>query len=306
MTPRLAVVVPCYNEEEMLPLSMPVFLDMLDTLRKSGEVKSDSFLLFVDDGSTDSTWRYIADMHFMRNDVRGIRLSRNFGQQNALYAGIMKAGESCDIVVTMDADLQDDVQVLPEMLEKYKKGSEIVYGMRFCRNMDTGLKKYSAALFYRLLKFIDPRTVRGHADFRLMSSRVVELLKEHREQNLYLRGIVSDMGFESSEVMYERRGRDAGCTGYSAGKMVELALNGLMRSERLQNLFYKAPVYAFAAIVCELIISCGKGSGKGAVISGRSMAALILVSQAMLLSMESAVLKEARQLPRYIVCDTAD
>ena len=210
MVPRLAVVIPCYNEEEVLPVSLPVFLDALSSLKKAGEIRQDSCLLLVDDGSTDGTWKYIVDIHLLHTDIRGIRLSRNFGQQNALYAGIMKAREKCDIAVTIDADLQDDIGVLPEMMRQYRMGSEIVFGVRKERQCDSLWKRCTAKWYYRILKLLEPETIPGHADFRLMSRRVMDLLCEYHGRDLYLRGILPEMGFRSSRVLYERKKRPAG------------------------------------------------------------------------------------------------
>jgi len=306
MVPRLAVVIPCYNEEEALPVSLPVFLNVLDGLKKAGEIRQDSCLLLVDDGSTDRTWKYIVDIHLQHTEIRGIRLSRNFGQQNALYAGIMKAREKCDIAVTIDADLQDDIGVLPEMMRRYRMGNEIVYGVRKERKGDSLIKRSTAEWYYRVMKLFEPDTIPGHADFRLMSRRVMDLLCEYRGQELYLRGILPNMGFRSSVVFYDRRKRAAGSTGYSPGKMVHLAASGLMRSGGMKKLSLLAPAAAFAVLLMDSVFRLIEGDPKKMPGSGDILLHAVFLEQAFLISIGNVILKEVQNEPRYIVSDATD
>ena len=311
MVPRLAIVVPCYNEEKMLKLCIPACRSMLDTLRTSGKIKADSFLLLVDDGSEDGTWKAIVDAHLRDENVRGIRLSRNFGQQNALYAGLMKVLPECDVSVTMDADLQDDIEVLPEMIEKYRKGCEIVFGVRKSRQADTKMKRLAADIFYRCKKLTDPHTIPDHADYRLMSRRVMESLALYKEQNLYLRGIATDMGYKSACVFYERKPRKAGKSSYTFKKMARLAESGLLYGS---GDFSLAGCFLVAAAVLMHIGTltrmwkravhkreCGT---QGKVNAG--FCVLSVLGQAGMLFLGEAILKESRRRPRYLICDSTD
>ena len=311
MIPRLAIVVPCYNEEKMLKLFIAACRDMLDTLMAAGKIKTDSFLLLVDDGSDDGTWKSIVDAHLRDENVRGIRLSRNFGQQNALYAGLMKVLPECDVSVTMDADLQDDIAVLPEMIERYRKGCEIVFGVRNGRPADTKTKRMAAELFYKCKKITDRRTIPDHADYRLMSRRVMESLALYKEQNLYLRGIAADMGYKSACVFYERQARKAGKSAYTFTKMARLAKSGLLYGS---GSFSFAACYLGAAVIrmqflllkriWEKAVLGKKHEMRGTADAGFRV--LSVLGQAGMLFLGEAVLKESRQRPRYLICDSTD
>ena len=311
MIPRLAIVVPCYNEEKMLKLFIPACREMLDALMAAEKIKADSFLMLVDDGSTDGTWKAIVDAHLRDENVRGIRLSRNFGQQNALYAGLMRVLPACDVSVTMDADLQDDIAILPEMFEKYRKGCEIVFGVRSGRPVDTKGKRLAAELFYRCKKITDPRTIPDHADYRLMSRRVMESLSLYKEQNLYLRGIAADMGYKSACVFYERKARKAGKPSYTIKKMTKLAEAGFLCGSgdlSLAGCFLGAAVVqmqigAFVGTLRKAAHS-NRPAGEGSADAG--FRALSVLGQAGMLFLGEAILKETRRRPRYLVCDSTD
>lgn len=223
----LYLVVPCYNEQEALPETARRLLQKLTDLRGSGRIADDSRVLFVDDGSRDETWRLIAEL--ARGDSRfaGVRLSRNMGHQNALLAGLTVAKDRCDAAVSLDADLQDDVDAIDAMLEHFQAGCDIVYGVRSARDTDTVFKRATAKGFYRFMRLLGVDIIDDHADYRLMSRRALEGLMEFGETNLFLRGIVPLVGFPSAVVTYERRERTAGESKYPLKKMLDFAFDGI-------------------------------------------------------------------------------
>jgi len=224
--PRLAVIVPCYNEEEALPHTIPKILEVLDSLIGEGLVSPQSYLLFVDDGSTDGTWTYLKKAKSSEGErIRAFRLSRNFGHQSALLCGLLEA--DYDIAVTIDADLQDPPEVIPQMVRKYHEGYKVVYGVRKDRSVDSPLKRTSAQFFYWLMEKLGTRVIRNHADFRLISREVAEVLKSMDEVNLFLRGMIPYTGFPSAVVEYERKRRVAGKTKYPLRKMLSFAWEGI-------------------------------------------------------------------------------
>lgn len=227
MKPILYIVVPCYNEEEVLPLSVPVFLEKLRSLMGDGIISSESRILFVDDGSRDETWNIIKALSEKTRYIQGISLSRNRGHQNALIAGLEEAQDKCDITVSIDCDGQDDINAVDKMIEEYLAGCEIVYGVRSSRNTDSFLKKSTARIFYRLMSFMGVETIFDHADYRLVSSKVLKSFSDFREVNVFLRGMFPLVGFRSTCVYYERTERLAGKSKYSPSKMVALALDGI-------------------------------------------------------------------------------
>ncbi len=221
---QLAIVAPCYNEQEVLPETSRRLLGMLDRLAADGLASAASRIYFVDDGSRDRTWSLIEELARAHPQICGIKLSRNRGHQNALIAGLFTA--EGDAIVSIDADLQDDVEVIREMVQRYHEGCEIVYGARSDRAVD-GLLRFPAKLHYRLLRLMGAEVVLDHADFRLMSRRAVEALREYREVNLYVRGIVPMLGFKSAIVAYRRAERFAGESKYSLRKLAGLAFQGV-------------------------------------------------------------------------------
>lgn len=224
---KLAIVVPCYNEEEVLQLASETLRGVLDTLIQKEKIAEDSFILFVNDGSRDRTWELIEKEHAAHSQVRGLKLAGNVGHQNALTAGLLTAMDLCDITVSIDADLQDDVEVIEEMVDKFHEGKDIVYGVRSGRSTDSFLKRSTAQGFYRFMSLMGVKTVYNHADFRLMSRRAVEQFSRYGESNLFLRGIVPLIGYETDSVYYERRERAAGKSKYPLKKMLALAFNGI-------------------------------------------------------------------------------
>lgn len=224
---RLAVVVPCYNEEEMLPISSEELRKVLDDLIAKNKISKDSCILFVDDGSKDQTWSLIEKEHSEHDSVLGLKLAGNVGHQFALTAGLLKAREFADVTISIDADLQDDTGVFEEMIDKYHEGCDIVYGVRNKRKTDTFFKRFTAQSFYRVMSFMGAKTIYNHADFRLMSARSLDCFAEYKEKNLYLRGIVPLIGFKTDCVYYERKERVAGESKYPLKKMLALAIEGI-------------------------------------------------------------------------------
>ena len=225
--PCLWLVVPCYNEEDVLPKSCPKLADKLKRMIESGICSKDSRILFVDDGSQDSTWQLLEGYHRDNTYVNALKLSRNRGHQNALLAGLMEAKKYCDCAVSMDCDLQDDIEVLDEFMAKFSEGCDIVYGVRGNRKSDSAFKRKTAQGFYRFMSFLGAETVYNHADYRLMSRRALEALGEYKEVNLFLRGIVPLIGFKSATVEYSRGKRAAGESKYPFRKMLSFAVEGI-------------------------------------------------------------------------------
>lgn len=225
--PILYFVIPCFNEEAVLPITNTLFLNKLTELIAAGEIAEESRILFVDDGSRDKTWEIISNLHRQNAHFEGLKLSRNRGHQNALLAGLMTAKQYADVTVSIDCDGQDDIDAVNNMLREYKDGAEIVYGVRAARDTDTKFKRNTATGFYRLLRFMGAEVVFNHADYRLMSRRALEGLSEFHEVNLFLRGLIPLVGFKSSSVYYDRKERMAGESHYPISKMLSLAFNGI-------------------------------------------------------------------------------
>ena len=226
-TPRLYIVIPCYNEEAVLPITAPLFRDKLLSLSSQGKISPDSRVLFVNDGSKDSTWNLICQLAKEDEHYEGICLSRNRGHQNALLAGLMEAKDKCDITISIDCDGQDDINAMDEMVDEYLSGAEIVYGVRSKRETDTFFKRFTAESFYKLMKWMGADTVFNHADYRLVSSRALREFASFKEVNIFLRGMFPLVGFKSTCVYYERHERIAGESHYPLKKMLALAFDGI-------------------------------------------------------------------------------
>lgn len=223
----LSIVVPCYNEEEMLPITFESLRNKLAELIEKGKISPESFLLFIDDGSKDKTWELIDNENKIHKEVKGLKLAGNVGHQFALTAGLIFVKDICDIAISIDADLQDDIDVFEEMLDKYHDGNDIVYGVRNKRNTDSIFKRVTAQGFYRMMNFFGAKTIYNHADFRLMSKRALEQFSKYSEENLYLRGIVPLIGYKTECVYYDRKVRVAGKSKYPLRKMIALAVEGI-------------------------------------------------------------------------------
>lgn len=227
MLPVLAVVVPAYNEEAVLEATAAGLIAVLDDLKTKGKIDISSFIYFVDDGSRDRTWEIIARLHKENDVVKGLKLSRNTGHQNALFAGLLQVKDRSICVISMDADMQDDLSTIETMVDCFSEGYDVVYGVRKERDNDSFFKKYTALFFYRLMQWMGVELIFNHADCRLTSRKVVDCLSDFREVNLFLRGIIPLIGFRSTEVYYRRNRRYAGESKYPLGKMVSFALNGI-------------------------------------------------------------------------------
>lgn len=227
MDTTLYIVVPCYNEEQVLPITSELFLKEIDDLCQKGKIGSNSRIMFVNDGSTDSTWDIISNLADKNEKYIGISQSRNRGHQNALLAGMMEAMDKADIVITIDCDGQDDISAMEEMVDAYHDGVDIVYGVRSDRKTDSFGKRFTAQAYYRLLKLMGVEVVYNHADYRLVSSKVLKSFSQYKEVNLFLRGMFPLVGFKSTSVYYERHERMAGKTHYPISKMLALAIDGI-------------------------------------------------------------------------------
>lgn len=227
MKPCLYIIIPCYNEESVLPITSSMFLQKLNMLCEEGKISNESRVMFVDDGSSDNTWSLICELSQKDNRYIGIRQSRNRGHQNAVLAGLMEAKELCDITISIDCDGQDDINVMDKMIDEYLNGSEIVYGVRNKRDTDTFFKRYTAEKFYKILNSMGGETIYNHADYRLVSSRVLKEFQNYKEVNLFLRGMFPLVGFKSTCVSYERNERIAGESHYPVRKMLKLAIDGI-------------------------------------------------------------------------------
>jgi glycosyltransferase involved in cell wall biosynthesis len=224
---RLATVSPCYNEEEVLEHSVERLTALFDQMVAEGKISADSFMLFVNDGSRDRTWTLIEQLHRENKYVKGIDLARNVGHQRAILAGMMKAKEMADAVVTIDADLQDDLAAIPKMVDHFKAGYDVVYGVKVSREADPVMKRMSAQAFYKLQRKMGVESVFNHADFRLMSRRALEMLSEYKERNIYLRGMIPMIGLPSTTVDDVISEREAGASKYTLKKMLNLAMDGI-------------------------------------------------------------------------------
>lgn len=227
MTPVLYLVIPCYNEEQVLPLTSGKFKAKLDELVEAGKISDKSRVMFVNDGSKDSTWDILSSLTEEDSRYSAISLSRNRGHQNALIAGLLEAKRFADITISMDCDGQDDINAIGAMVDEYAKGNEIVYGVRNDRSTDTWFKRTTARSYYNVLRGMGVDIIPDHADYRLMSARVLDALEGYGEVNLFLRGIIPQLGFKQSIVYYSRAEREAGSTHYPLSKMLALAINGI-------------------------------------------------------------------------------
>ena len=224
---KLATVSPCYNEEEVLRHSVERLTTLFERMIAEGLISEDSMMVFVNDGSRDRTWEIISELHQQNRFVRGINLARNVGHQNAIMAGMMTARKWADAVVTIDADLQDDIECIPQMVQRFEAGNDIVYGVKVSRKADPLAKRLSAQAFYKLQSSMGVESVYNHADFRLMSRRALDMLADYEERNLYLRGLIPQIGLQSTTVDDVISERVAGQSKYTLAKMLSLAVNGI-------------------------------------------------------------------------------
>ena len=227
MLPILYIIIPCYNEEKVLPITSGMFLDKIRELVDAQKISDDSRILFVNDGSKDRTWEIICELAQQDKHYQGICQSRNRGHQNAVLAGLMEAKDVCDITISIDCDGQDDINAMNDMVDAYADGCEIVYGVRSKRDTDTFFKRFTAEGFYKLMNWMGAEVVFNHADYRLVSSRVLQEFANFKEVNIFLRGMIPLVGFKSTSVYYERHERIAGESHYPLRKMLALAFDGI-------------------------------------------------------------------------------
>ena len=307
----LYLVVPCYNEEEVLYETSSRLLEKLDRMIEKDIVSENSKILFVNDGSKDKTWMIIKELHKTNNIFSGLNLSRNKGHQNALLAGLMEAKKHADMVISLDADLQDDINVIDKFVEEYYKGKDIVYGVRSSREKDTFFKKQSALAFYKLMNKMGGELVYNHADYRLMSKRALEALSEYKEVNLFLRGIVPLIGYDYSIVEYERHERFAGESKYPLKKMLAFAMDGItsfsIKPIRLISILgFTIFVMSFIALIYSLVV---KFLGKteigwtSLVISIWMIGGIQLLSLGVIGEYIGKIYSETKSRPKYIIKD---
>jgi polyisoprenyl-phosphate glycosyltransferase len=305
-------VVPCYNEEAVLNETVRQLCTQVDSLVHGGLASKDSRILFVDDGSRDRTWKLISAFSEKEAYVCGLRLSRNCGHQNALLAGLMTAKDFSDAVISLDADLQDDVGAIPEFIEKFNEGCDIVYGVRKSRDTDTAFKRSTAHGFYRLMRLMGVELVNDHADYRLMSRRAIESLSQFREVNLFLRGMMPVIGFKTANVYYERHERFAGESKYPLKKMIAFAIDGITSFSTvplriISGIGFVAFIVSLIILVYALVAKLTGGSGAGwAAIEGSIwfIGGIQLLCAGVCGEYIGKVYKEVKARPRYII-DTA-
>lgn len=311
-TSRLFIVVPCYNEEQVLPETAPRFLDKINEMIDRGAISADSRILFVDDGSSDSTWNIITALNRQDPHFQGIRQSRNRGHQNAVLAGLMEAKDKSDIVISIDCDGQDDFNAMDAMVDKYHEGYDVVYGVRSSRETDTFFKRFTAQSFYKLLAALGADTVYNHADYRLTSKRVLEAFADFHEVNLFLRGLFPLVGFPSTTVEYERHERIAGHSHYPLRKMLALAFNGIT-SLSIKPIRIITALGAIVSLISFIgVIWVIARVAMGDTVSGWASTACILcfVSGVQLLSLGvigeyiGKIYLETKHRPRYIISDS--
>jgi glycosyltransferase involved in cell wall biosynthesis len=314
MAPVLYIVIPCYNEEEVLPVTAPQFLKKIDDLSRAGKISGESRVLFVDDGSKDKTWQIISGLAASDRRYAGIRQSRNRGHQNAVLAGLMEAKEQCDITISIDCDGQDDINAMDEMVDAYLNGCEIVYGVRSRRDTDTFFKRFTAEAYYRLLSGMGVDVVFNHADYRLVSAKVLKEFANFKEVNLFLRGMFPLVGFKSTSVYYERHERLAGRSHYPLKKMLGLAFDGItslsIRPIRLITLFgIIVSLLSFIAIIWIIIAALS-----GSTVEGWASTACIVCFVGGILSLFLGVIGEyigkiyleVKDRPRYIIAERTE
>ena len=313
-TPRLYIVIPCYNEEAVLPITAPLFRDKLLSLSSQGKISPDSRVLFVNDGSKDNTWNLICKLAKEDEHYEGICLSRNRGHQNALLAGLMEAKDKCDITISIDCDGQDDINAMDEMVDEYLSGAEIVYGVRSKRETDTFFKRFTAESFYKLMKWMGADTVFNHADYRLVSSRVLKEFANFKEVNIFLRGMFPLVGFKSTCVYYDRHERIAGESHYPLKKMLALAFDGItslsIRPIRIiTGLGVFISLVAFALIVYALV-----SYFTGNVVSGWASSLIVtcflggiqLISLGVIGEYVGKIYMETKARPRFIISERTE
>ena len=309
--PILYIIIPCYNEETVLPITCKMFLDKINELIEKNRIASDSKIMFVNDGSKDKTWEIITELSKQDSHYIGICQSRNRGHQNAVLAGLMEAKDVCDITISVDCDGQDDINAMDQMVEEYWNGCEIVYGVRSKRDTDTWFKRTTAESFYKVLNHMGVETVYNHADYRLVSSRVLKEFANFKEVNLFLRGMFPLVGFKSTSVYYERHERIAGESHYPLSKMLGLAFDGITSLSikpirMITVLGMLVSVLSFVGVVWSVVIGL---MGKGIAGWASLLSAICFIGGIQLLSLGvlgeyiGKIYMEVKARPRYIISE---
>ena len=314
MTPILYIVIPCYNEEAVLPVTAPLFLNKVKELAAAGKISEESRVLFVNDGSRDDTWKIIRGLSEQDPHYLGISQSRNRGHQNAVLAGLMEARDRCDITISIDCDGQDDINAMDEMVDAYLQGFDVVYGVRSSRETDSFFKRFTAQSFYKLLSAMGAEVVYNHADYRLMSARVLKEFANFKEVNLYLRGLVPLVGFPSTTVSYSRAERIAGESHYPLKKMLGLAIDGITSLsvkplQMITGFGIFVAVVSFIGCLWALITAiCGKAVAGWAsmtcivcFVSGVQLVCLGIIGEYI-----GKIYLETKKRPRYIISERTD
>ena len=309
MNEILYIVVPCYNEEAVLPETSRRLREKLETLAAMGKISPQSRVLFVNDGSKDRTWEIIRALHEECPLFSGVDLTRNRGHQNALLAGLMTAKDRCDMAISMDADLQDDVDAVDAMVDKFQEGCDIVYGVRSSRAKDTFFKRFTAEGFYRLMSLMGAETVFNHADYRLMSRRALEGLSQFREVNLFLRGIVQMVGYPSAVVEYERGERFAGESKYPLKKMLSFAMEGITSLSTkpiryitlLGFLIFLVSIVMLATFIVKWALGMTVAGWASVICSVWAIGGLILLSLGVIGEYIGKIYLETKQRPRFLI-----
>ncbi len=308
----LYMVIPCYNEEAVLHETAARLQEKYTALREKGMISAESRIVFVNDGSKDQTWQIISELHASAPDFfSGINLAHNAGHQNAVLAGLMTVKEQCDMAISMDADLQDDINAIDEMVAKYYEGNQVVYGVRSARDTDTFFKKFTAESFYKFMKVMGADVVYNHADFRLMSRRVLAELANFKEVNLFLRGMVPLIGFQSCSVYYERAERFAGESKYPLKKMLAFAINGItsFSTKPLKLITTVGIVMSILSVIAFIWAFIVKIAGHSELGWSSTMCSIWLIGGLQLLGLGiigeyvGKIYAEVKQRPRYIIAD---
>ena len=312
--PVLYIVIPCYNEEKVLPITSTMFLDKINELVNLGKISNDSRIMFVNDGSKDKTWEIICDLANKDKHYIGISQSRNRGHQNAVLAGLMEAKDQCDITISIDCDGQDDINAMNKMVDEYLDGCEVVYGVRSKRDTDTFFKRFTAEGFYHLMNWMGAEVVFNHADYRLISSRVLQEFANFKEVNIFLRGMIPLVGFKSTSVYYERHERIAGESHYPLKKMLALAFDGITSLSvkpirMITGLGLLVTIISFLLIIWAIV-----GKIQGSTVSGWSSTISIIcfLGGVQLLSLGiigeyiGKIYLETKARPRYIISERTE
>ena len=308
----MAIIVPCYNEDEVIRDTNIKLTSLIKRLVNDNLISSSSYVFYVDDGSIDESWRIIKEICNNEKNIKGLKLSRNFGHQNALFAGLSKVNKKCDFVITLDADLQQDIEAIPKMIKKYNLGSEIVFGIRNKRKGETIFKSFSSDFFNKIMKLLGASIIKDHADFRLLGNKALDALLKYKEDNIFLRGLIPKLGFKTSEVRFDQKERVLGKTKYSLLKMINLAYDGLssLSSTPLRFLFLLGFLSTISSIVWAIYVIYAKYV-TGQIVAGWAsiilsiwfFSSIQLMALGLIGEYLSKIFFDVKNRPRYIIED---